>query len=669
MYSNHNLDTLLNMADWDKPREDYSIKPYVLTKDNYKYFYDSNEELKTIQKLSELNIYKHLRGQAFCIDYYLKGEKPKKYFPDIVMLDHNNQIVLLEVKQLTSMSYYKNIIKYEALKRYALKHDMGYVMCNSELKTFEDLKKEKIDKNIKKRFNGILYRYKSFNNKDFNSMTQSLSVKEKEKYFIEVVKIILHYRYINHDLYGFDIKGFDMLATNEEILSSEKSNPNKIISKQFLPYFLKKKTMPNNDVSEKEIYKEEQLELKKNHITENKKNAKNSDEGINSLNISEEVKLKLQELKIEKIKDFDDFFENNNIKFLESYFADKYLEIKNVLIRYNLPKKIDSFDIWALSKLLLKKINVTTTDQLLDYNKILLYYIINIYSSEMKISDRIFDDVNKILSFYNSDLLNKPESPVKSFDFFKKIYNLLFPKLNNNEIYYKYSKFQKGTAKIKVLTAKNNKLYPFPQANDVDKIIKYCDYLFDKENINIELGEFLSVTERQVNYYRDSCLFLKLIVEEGHSFRLSNNLLEIYNLNSKVKIIEYIIETIKNENILSQCYNKFNKNQLNLQEFKEILLKYYQMSETTLMRRFSTVKSWFEWITNIELSKIIKNILNSKEKKYIGIEELKEKLHNKLNRNFTYKELVSITSKSNMYLNKDFYMIFLSKSYFIEYLK
>ena len=136
---------------------------------------------------------------------------------------------------------------------------------------------------------------------------------------------------------------------------------------------------------------------------------------------------------------------------------------------------------------------------------------------------------------------------------------------------------------------------PFPQANNIDKVI---DLLLVEENDLINKDKLLSVlnvnAERQVAYYLSALKFFGYInhqrkfTEKAHKIRFNRELIEkdVINqlLNKKVNVI------------FSKAYNSYiTDNKIDVNAIINNLIK-SGLSESTAKRRASTVRAWVEWL-------------------------------------------------------------------------
>lgn len=224
---------------------------------------------------------------------------------------------------------------------------------------------------------------------------------------------------------------------------------------------------------------------------------------------------------------------------------------------------------------------------------------------------------------------------------------------------------------------------PFPQANDLEKIIKYCDLIYNnKKDLRTLINE-LGVTTRQVTYYKNSALFLGLTrIKNGNVF-LDSGLYKHYTSEDKTGKIKYIIESIKKNKYISVLYELHSVNKLDLNEFKKILSDDFKMSHKTAERRFSTIRSWFKKIDSIndesyrailiniedQLESIIKNILELKGITHMNFYELKEALMEYAEVDVDLAGFKKQIKKSEIFFHEDLFRVFATKKDFYKYIE
>ena len=140
------------------------------------------------------------------------------------------------------------------------------------------------------------------------------------------------------------------------------------------------------------------------------------------------------------------------------------------------------------------------------------------------------------------------------------------------------------------------KKLPFPQANDLDKVlILIVEFNYRTKN---ELMKILNLSSvRQMSYYYNACIFLGFMVKKNRRYELSNLGNIISSENKKYRELRLILQLLKSQMIL-ESYLLFRE-KTNDEKLLEILKKYNSfesLSESTKLRRLSTIRRWVEWI-------------------------------------------------------------------------
>jgi hypothetical protein len=130
---------------------------------------------------------------------------------------------------------------------------------------------------------------------------------------------------------------------------------------------------------------------------------------------------------------------------------------------------------------------------------------------------------------------------------------------------------------------------PFPQANDIYKVI----WLIDSK-INQKLSKSLdfinmNITPRQIEYYQNAGEYLGLL-SEGKPTNLA---IDIFS-KSRQEIILNVALIIKKTIIFNKYYQNNDKD-----EVVKLIQKLYDYSPSTSERRFITVKVWTDWAKKI----------------------------------------------------------------------
>lgn len=143
-----------------------------------------------------------------------------------------------------------------------------------------------------------------------------------------------------------------------------------------------------------------------------------------------------------------------------------------------------------------------------------------------------------------------------------------------------------------------NNFIPFPQANDINKVIALVqagdDIIKDKEKAKevIKVG-----TPRQVSYYLSALQYLKYL---GQNKKLTERALKLKN--SKSELVSDIYNQLLEDKLFGKAYHDFKATgEVNIDKVTSDLKKENQkLSESTLRRRASTIRSWVEWMYGID---------------------------------------------------------------------
>ena len=143
-----------------------------------------------------------------------------------------------------------------------------------------------------------------------------------------------------------------------------------------------------------------------------------------------------------------------------------------------------------------------------------------------------------------------------------------------------------------------NNSIPFPQANDINKVIALVqagdEIIENKEKAKyvINVG-----TPRQVSYYLSALQYLKYL---GQNKKLTERALKLKN--SKSELVSDIYNQLLEDKLFGKAYHDFKvTGEVNIDKVTSDLKKENQkLSESTLRRRASTIRSWVEWMYGID---------------------------------------------------------------------
>lgn len=118
--------------------------------------FDSELEKEVLLSMDNCTFIKEIKTQSLEIIYKGKGGKrDHQYIPDIQLLQYGGAIIIIEVKPFKEMVNSTVLRKSKALRKYCYKHGYGHAIVDiigNDFYTFEDIKKEKVSKDIQDRF-------------------------------------------------------------------------------------------------------------------------------------------------------------------------------------------------------------------------------------------------------------------------------------------------------------------------------------------------------------------------------------------------------------------------------------------------------------------------------------------------------------------------------------
>ncbi|MBS1993268.1 MAG: hypothetical protein JSS83_22285 [Cyanobacteria bacterium SZAS LIN-3] len=144
---------------------------------------------------------------------------------------------------------------------------------------------------------------------------------------------------------------------------------------------------------------------------------------------------------------------------------------------------------------------------------------------------------------------------------------------------------------------------PFPQANDMDKVIDTIQLIDLGLNTKSAIAEFFEFGERQSYYYTDAGRYLGLVEKVGQSFVLTEAGREFQTLAARTQRTKAIFRQMMRRPSLRAALQLVSTRQFDLTtvsdaEIAEIIMKHScpNLSRSTSLRRASTLRKWFRWL-------------------------------------------------------------------------
>lgn len=156
------------------------------------------------------------------------------------------------------------------------------------------------------------------------------------------------------------------------------------------------------------------------------------------------------------------------------------------------------------------------------------------------------------------------------------------------------------TGKEAIFWGMNNfvPIIPFPQANDMNKVIALVLAGDDVIQDNEKAKDVISVgSPRQVAYYLSALQYLKYLNRDK---KLTERALDLRS--SKKGLENDIYKQLQNDKIFGRVYKEFKaKEKVNIEIIsKKMKDENTELSDSTIERRSSTIRSWVEWMYEID---------------------------------------------------------------------
>lgn len=145
----------LNLVDWNsyKPKKG---KKSVKVDDRFVLSFDSEDERIIYDYIKKNKLAKIIRGQALKIPI---PHTKTNYYPDLIYLNQDNEVVIVEVKSKSNMSTIDELKKYDALKKYCNLHGFYYTMIDRNFTSIKSLCNIKYSKTLEDKVIAHIKRY------------------------------------------------------------------------------------------------------------------------------------------------------------------------------------------------------------------------------------------------------------------------------------------------------------------------------------------------------------------------------------------------------------------------------------------------------------------------------------------------------------------------------
>jgi hypothetical protein len=142
---------------------------------------------------------------------------------------------------------------------------------------------------------------------------------------------------------------------------------------------------------------------------------------------------------------------------------------------------------------------------------------------------------------------------------------------------------------------------PFPQANDMDKVVDTIQLIDLGLNTKTAIAEFFEFDERQSYYYTDAARYLGFVEKSQQAFVLTEAGKEFLTLPARTQRTKAIFRQMLKRPSLRGVLALLEGRDFKLAEVKDaeladIIQQNTSLSGSTPLRRASTLRKWFKWL-------------------------------------------------------------------------
>lgn len=145
----------------------------------------------------------------------------------------------------------------------------------------------------------------------------------------------------------------------------------------------------------------------------------------------------------------------------------------------------------------------------------------------------------------------------------------------------------------------------FPQADSFDRVINLCELLKEHPMTREEITINYAFNVRQTNYYTDAARYLGLVDKQridDITFTLTSKGRSILRLGYKQRQLAFCEAILSHKVFADSLKLWFKQGEINKQDIVAIMKHnnlYNVESESTYIRRASTIRGWLEWIVGL----------------------------------------------------------------------
>lgn len=139
---------------------------------------------------------------------------------------------------------------------------------------------------------------------------------------------------------------------------------------------------------------------------------------------------------------------------------------------------------------------------------------------------------------------------------------------------------------------------PFPQADDLSKVIDVAELLSGGPADKTEIGERFDVDPRQGDYYGNAAVWVGLAEKSGPEFRLTREGAAFAKANRSDRLV-WLAKRICQLPVFSETARTFlAEKDFDTDEIARLIAKHTSLMSSTPSRRALTVRAWIEWLAH-----------------------------------------------------------------------
>lgn len=149
---------------------------------------------------------------------------------------------------------------------------------------------------------------------------------------------------------------------------------------------------------------------------------------------------------------------------------------------------------------------------------------------------------------------------------------------------------------------------PYPQANDLDKVVDLISHVKQGHTTKTSLAEIFEFDERQGDYYANAARYLSFISKSNNEFFTTPLGDEFLDIRPASQRTEFIIRQLMKRPTFRNVFQLIATRNLDFdhisnEEITSFIINFTNLTGSTPPRRASTVRSWLNWVAqNVEFS-------------------------------------------------------------------